>query len=122
MNQRSASSASTISKLSPYSTPEQTAMRMRFLYTTFQDASDPLKEKSSVTYYDSFPHMTEEHVAKRKEVDEEVCYVTLENWRTTQLGIGLLVRPRTARERYRKLIPRVELVEDYLSADAYNRT
>ncbi len=47
--------------------------------------------------------------------------ITLGNWRTAQLGIGLLVRPRTARERYRKLIPRVELVEDYVSAEAYNR-
>ena len=31
--------------------------------------------------------------------EELVCFVSLEGWRETALGMGLLVRPRTARER-----------------------
>lgn len=37
------------------------------------------------------------------------------------LGIGLLVQPRTMRERYKQLIPQIELAQDYISADAYNQ-
>lgn len=31
---------------------------------------------------------SEMHLAKRKEMDEEICYVTLDNWRTCNLGLG----------------------------------
>jgi prolyl-tRNA editing enzyme YbaK/EbsC (Cys-tRNA(Pro) deacylase) len=66
--------------------------------------------------------LTEQNKAKRRIVDDDVtCFVTLENWRAAHIGIGILVQPRTMRERYRRLIPQLELVNDYVSADAYNQ-
>lgn len=64
--------------------------------------------------------LTTEEIEKRKKMDEEVCFISLENWRETTLGLGLLVRPRTMRERVKKLIPVLELVEDYVSSESYN--
>ena len=103
-------------KMSPYCTPDQISMRIRFLYAS-SSSVDPTAEKASVHIDD----VSNEFLDRRRRFEDEVCYVTLDNWRTCQLGLGLLVRPRTARERYRGLVPVVELVEDYLSAEAYNR-
>jgi hypothetical protein len=64
--------------------------------------------------------LTPEEIEKRSEFENECCFVSLENWRETTLGLGLLVRPRTIRERVRKLIPVIELVEDYVSSESYN--
>lgn len=36
-------------------------------------------------------------------------------------GIGLLVQPLTMRERYKRLMPQIELAQDYISTDAYNQ-
>lgn len=37
------------------------------------------------------------------------------------MGIGLFVHPRTMRERYRGLVPQIDLANDYVSTDAYNQ-
>jgi prolyl-tRNA editing enzyme YbaK/EbsC (Cys-tRNA(Pro) deacylase) len=37
------------------------------------------------------------------------------------IGIGLFVHPRTMRERYKGLVPQVDLANDYVSTDAYNQ-
>jgi hypothetical protein len=103
-------------KMSPYCTPDQVSMRIRFLYSSSASSTDPSTDKSSVRAED----VPIEFLDRRREFEDEVCYINLDNWRTCQLGLGLLVRPRTARERYRKLVPVVELVEDYVSAEAYN--
>lgn len=117
LKQKSASSASHLGAMSPYATPEQLSMRLRFLYANFNESPQIKQEVKREE-----PDLTEEELEHRKTVDENThCYITLENWRECQLGIGLLVRPRTSRERYRGLIPRVEIVEDYVSAEAYNQ-
>ncbi|KAH3746262.1 Ubiquitinconjugating enzyme subfamily protein [Pelomyxa schiedti] len=114
LHQQSASTASHVRDL--YTTPQQNAMRLRFLGGT--STEDVQAAKRAVPLEE--PKLTEAQLSKRREVEEECCYVSLENWRTCHLGIGLLVRPRTARERFKNLMPRVELVQDYLSSEAYD--
>eukprot|EP01125_Pyxidicula_operculata_P008248 TRINITY_DN2781_c0_g1_i5.p1 TRINITY_DN2781_c0_g1~~TRINITY_DN2781_c0_g1_i5.p1 ORF type:complete len:807 (+),score=132.72 TRINITY_DN2781_c0_g1_i5:32-2452(+) len=116
-NQRSASSASNVR--STYSTETQQIMRSRFLSGKANSEKEELKEKESIPLNEE--GLLEEEIKKRKSFeDDECCFVSLSNWRECTLGLGLLVRPRTARERFKKLMPVIELVEDYISADSYN--
>lgn len=116
--QRSASSAS--NARFTYVTKEQCAMRVRFLQSNNPETAglDPEAVKSSVNIIDN--ESNKSVLELRKLADEDVCYVTLCNWRQCQLGIGLLVHPKTKRERVRKLMPRVDIAQDYCSAEAYN--
>jgi len=113
-------SASVISSMrSTYSSGDQLSMRLRFLVA--QGGSQPgqleaSKEALPLEEEGLFP----EQLAARREVDDLTCFVTLETWRSANMGIGLLVRPRTIRERYRQLLPSIDLVEDYVSVEAYN--
>jgi hypothetical protein len=90
-------------------------MRLRFLAETAAEAHEA---KAAVAVEEE--GISKEQVEKRKEADDMRCFVTMETWRNCQLGIGLLVLPRTMRERRRGLVPRADLVLDYLSSDAYN--
>ena len=119
LHQRSASVIS--SMRSTYSSPEQLSMRLRFLVAqqnNHQQGIDLEAAKQGVPLEEE--GLDADQVASRTQADEELCFVFLDTWRTATLGIGLLVRPRTIRERYRKLLPNIDLVEDYVSVEAYN--
>eukprot|EP00742_Colponemidia_sp_Colp-10_P012795 GILJ01014402.1.p1 GENE.GILJ01014402.1~~GILJ01014402.1.p1 ORF type:complete len:1019 (-),score=120.84 GILJ01014402.1:28-3084(-) len=119
MYQQSASSFSNVR--SAYATKEQVAMRLRFLAANDSrfDVNKAIEDKSSI-FLDELG-LTESDIEARKEQDDLLtCYVSLDNWRTAHIGIGLVVLPRTARDRIKKLIPCTHLVDDYISADAYN--
>jgi len=114
-NQRSASTGTHVR--STYATKEQSVMRSRFL--SGEDINEKaIKEKGELLLEEH--GLTEEEIKKRQEMDELTCFVSLESWRDTTLGLGLLVRPRTMRERRKRLMPVIELVEDYICADSYN--
>eukprot|EP00913_Durusdinium_trenchii_P032624 g30538.t1 len=66
------------------------------------------------------PALTEAEKKGREDMEEQVCYAMLSNWRDCVLGVGLHVHPRTARERRAQIPPEVDLVLDYVSAEAYN--
>lgn len=47
--------------------------------------------------------------------DEDVtCFAMLTSWRESSMGIGLLVQPRSLRERSKKLLPTMELVRAFV--------
>jgi len=133
MWQKSASSIS--SMRSTYSTASQLSMRLRFLAGSGakngeEEEEEGRKRKSKVRLEEEEENeggregkkapLSAEEVMERRSREEISCYVTLENWRECTLGIGLLVRPRTIRERYRNLLPTIDLVEDYVSVEAFN--
>eukprot|EP01130_Rhizamoeba_saxonica_P017243 TRINITY_DN8280_c0_g1_i1.p1 TRINITY_DN8280_c0_g1~~TRINITY_DN8280_c0_g1_i1.p1 ORF type:complete len:1047 (-),score=246.98 TRINITY_DN8280_c0_g1_i1:59-3199(-) len=110
--QKSGSSRSNIRNT--YQTPQQRAALFRFLKgvdgNNESKANVPIEEVG----------LSDEIIEKRLQMEEEVCFISFDNWRECQLGIGLLVHPRTSRERYRKLMPVATLVEDYISSESYN--
>jgi len=98
-----------------YASQEQIRMRLRFLQSLSEAGGEeklelPLEE----------PDLPAEELECRKRAEEHACFVTLSTWREGVLGIGLFVHPRTLRERKRNLFPEVDLVLDYVSAEAYN--
>lgn len=97
-------------------------MRLRFLAAsdpTFKDKDAIAAEKAALKAEEE--GLTPEQMERRTQVDELFsCYVSLGNWREEEIGIGLLVKPRTLRERYKKLTPMVSIVPDYISATAFN--
>jgi hypothetical protein len=97
---------------------EQMALRIRFLSAVMVDGGNAEMDKGKVKIEEE--GLTTEQIAKRREMEEVTCYFSLDNWRDCPLGIGLLVLPRTARERKRGLVPRVLMVSDYVSAGAFN--
>eukprot|EP01113_Clastostelium_recurvatum_P031528 TRINITY_DN3943_c0_g1_i2.p1 TRINITY_DN3943_c0_g1~~TRINITY_DN3943_c0_g1_i2.p1 ORF type:complete len:1330 (+),score=273.35 TRINITY_DN3943_c0_g1_i2:459-4448(+) len=117
------SSSTSTSVRDTYSTPEQVAMRLRFLYQTMGSGSNPTEAKATekVDLDTTFLDLSPDEIALREQAEEDLaCYITLQTWRDGDMGIGLVVLPRTSRERYKKLVPRPNLVPDYLSASAYN--
>lgn len=125
LHQKSTASASQFSVMSPYATTSQLQMRLKFLRSFMPKASShngkQYSPEDKLKLERAEPNLTAEELENRKTMDEDVsCFVSLENWRSSQLGIGLLVKPRTSRERYRHLVPRVEIVSDYVSAESYN--
>jgi hypothetical protein len=120
LHQRSASTKSLVR--ATYATKEQLAMRVRFLAAsdpTFVAKATVAAEKASLPIREA--GITDEQAAKRKFADQELtCYVSLSSWREEEMGIGLLVKPRTMRERYKKLMPMISIVPDYMSAAAFN--
>ena len=122
--QKSSTSATQFAAMSPYSTLSQLRMRLKFLSATNKSGekqSDKIDLPLDYNGDQQTSSLTAQQLAKRAELDTIHCYISLENWRTCHLGIGLLVRPRTARERYKKLVPTVCIVEDYVSAEAFNQ-
>lgn len=101
---------------------EQLAMRLRFLAAsdpTFRDKDSVAAEKAELKPENK--KRTAEEVERRKLADDLfTCYVSLGTWREEEIGIGLLVKPRTMRERYKKLMPMVSIVPDYISASSFN--
>jgi len=140
--QRSASSTTHLR--ATYTTPDQEAMRAKFardsgIPTAAAAAvssnsarvvdelekvieKESIREKQNVPVQDATVVLSAEECAKRVTVDMDcVCFVMHDNWRECNLGMGLLVHPRTMRERYRGLIPQVDMIHDYVSVDAFNR-
>lgn len=117
-NQRSASSISNTRTI--YATKAQNAARLRFLYTSDASISntDPQKFKAAVQLEDKT--LSKEQIQRRNDMEEDACFISLENWRCCTMGIGLLVKPKTARDRRRKLMPRADIVPDYCSSEAFN--
>lgn len=109
-------SASSLTRVrTAYASRQQIQTRLRFLQSACgaeatAKASCPVQEDG----------LTDDEVECRKEVDEQVCYAMLSNWRECVLGVGLYVHPRTLRERRARIPPEVDLVLDYVSAEAYN--
>ncbi len=95
---------------------QQLAHRLRFLAGSSTAPGAAPVDKTAIAADEA--GLAPESVAARLQRDDDVCFVTLCNWRETALGIGLLIQPRSVRERYRGLLPTIELVEDYLSAEA----
>jgi len=106
-------SASSLTRVrTAYSTRTQIETRLRFL----QGAAVTAKADAGVEE----AGLSAEEVDCRHELESQVCYVTLANWRESVLGLGLFVHPRTCRERRAGIPPEVDLVVDYVSAEAYN--
>jgi RNA recognition motif-containing protein len=137
LQQRSAGSAS--SMRSTYSTAEQLSMRLKFLArspvvsdavadcgstSAISNLTAPAPTREALKPTDGAEGastLTDEEIQLRTERDQDdICFVTLGGWRDVHLGLGLIVRPRTMRERRKGLLPTIELVEDYLSAEAFN--
>eukprot|EP00026_Physarum_polycephalum_P000525 Phypoly_transcript_00526.p1 GENE.Phypoly_transcript_00526~~Phypoly_transcript_00526.p1 ORF type:complete len:1493 (+),score=259.06 Phypoly_transcript_00526:63-4541(+) len=120
IQQRSASTAS--NARGTYATKEQLSMRLRFLAASdpkMKNRNDVIATKQGIPIEED--GLTTEQIEMRRQVDQDLtCFVSLENWREAELGIGLLVKPRTLRERYKDLMPVAELVSDYISASGYN--
>jgi len=98
-----------------YSCRSQVRMRLKFLQCSAKGDAD-MREKVPLEEAD----LTEEEMSCRMKADEHGCFVTLGGWRDSILGLGLFVHPRTVRERQRNLPPEVDLVLDYVCAEAYN--
>lgn len=109
-------SASSLTRVrTAYASRQQIQTRLRFLQSACgaeatAKASCPVQEDG----------LNDDEVECRKAVDEQVCYAMLSNWRECVLGVGLYVHPRTLRERRARIPPEVDLVLDYVSAEAYN--
>jgi hypothetical protein len=110
-------SASSLSRCrTAYATKQQVEMRLRFLQTSMASGSN-VKETCQIEDQEG---LTEDELLCRQSAEEQSCFVTLGNWRENVMGLGLFVHPRTLRERRAKLPPQVDLVVDYVSAEAYN--
>jgi hypothetical protein len=99
-----------------YASRQQIELRLRFLQSSAAAHDSDAKTKCSIS--DGDP--SEDERQCRQALDDQVCFVTLGGWRDCVLGLGLFVHPRTVRERRKKLPPQVDLVVDYVSAEAYN--
>lgn len=110
-------SASTLTRVrTAYATREQIQMRLRFLQSSAGVDGTQAKENCKIDE----EGLTQEETMCRKSMEENICYVTLSPWRECVLGLGLFVHPRTCRERRGGVPPQVDLVLDYVSAEAYN--
>jgi hypothetical protein len=111
-------SASSLSRCrATYASREQIQLRLKFLQSSA--ACGALGDTKAMVPVQA-PGLSEEEAACRRVADEHVCFVTLGGWRECVMGLGLFVHPRTLRERRRNLPPEVDLVVDYVSAEAYN--
>lgn len=112
-------SASSLTRLrTTYASQQQIQTRLRFLQSTKPGAVDA---KAACVLDETLePALTEAEKKGREDMEEQVCYAMLSNWRDCVLGVGLHVHPRTARERRAQIPPEVDLVLDYVSAEAYN--
>jgi hypothetical protein len=52
--------------------------------------------------------------------DNVRCYITMDNWKDTSLGLGLYILPKTTREIKRQLQPNLIVDTNYISVEAYN--
>eukprot|EP00930_Biecheleria_cincta_P042635 TRINITY_DN29330_c0_g1_i1.p1 TRINITY_DN29330_c0_g1~~TRINITY_DN29330_c0_g1_i1.p1 ORF type:complete len:1490 (+),score=285.08 TRINITY_DN29330_c0_g1_i1:210-4472(+) len=109
-------STSSLSRVrTAYASKEQIQTRLRFLQSFAQDKG--AAKLSCILEQNGLPQA---EVVCRKELEKQVCFVMLSGWRECVLGLGLYVHPRTCRERRAGIPAEVDLVVDYLSAEAYN--
>lgn len=114
-------SASSLTRVrTAYATRQQIIMRLRFLQSSAGgEASNGSTVGKLECKVDEAGIIDEEKLC-RQALEEHSCYVTLASWRECVLGVGLFVHPRTCRERRANVPPQVDLVVDYVSAEAYN--
>jgi len=92
-------------------------MRLKFLQSSSASGGAGDAKAAAVLQEEG---LSADEVVCRKVAEEHMCFVTLSGWRECVMGLGLFVHPRTVRERRRNLPPEVDLVVDYVSAEAYN--
>ena len=105
-----------------YSTELQLQSKLSFLAKARNDARRRAHQASPVaaTVFEQAALSPSELALRRERQATDVCFVTMGDCDDSHLGIGLLVKPRSLRERLRGLLPTIEIVEDYLSAEGFN--
>ena len=105
-----------------YSTALQLQSKLSFLAKARNDARRRSHQASPVaaTVSEQAALSPSELALRRERQATDICFVTLGDCDDSHLGIGLLVKPRSLRERLRGLLPTIEIVEDYLSAEGFN--
>jgi len=105
-----------------YTSHRQIELRLRFL----QSSAGPDCGRAKLLSVTAQPGLTEEEVQCRQafETDtlvlEEDGFVVPGGWRDCVLGLGLFVHPRRLADRRKGLPPQIDLVAEYVSAEAYN--
>eukprot|EP00301_Raphidiophrys_heterophryoidea_P003492 c11577_g1_i1.p1 GENE.c11577_g1_i1~~c11577_g1_i1.p1 ORF type:complete len:1125 (-),score=248.58 c11577_g1_i1:249-3623(-) len=94
-----------------YSTRQHTLMQSRML-----KAQRQLVNKNPGSSFSCKDEIT----ASKKAAETYKCFVLQTDFTECEIGIGLYVLPRTARERRKGLLPTCELTNDYLSSIAFN--
>jgi len=109
-------SASSLTRVrTSYATRHQIQTRLRFLQCSVAGSAN---EKAICEVAEA--DVSVEEQTCRRALETQSCYVTLSSWRECVLGLGLFVHPRTCRERRAGIPAEVDLVVDYVSAEAYN--
>jgi len=110
------SSSSLTRNRAAYASREQICMRLKFLQSGGGVSHMEAKSKLALEGHG----LTKEELICRQATEDINCFVNLTNWREGIIGLGLFVHPRTLRERRNKLAPEVDIVVDYVSAEAFN--
>lgn len=100
-----------------YASHKQIQLRLRFLVSAAMAKTSTSSKAELVLLQDG---LCETELECRRALEEQHCFVSLGGWRECVLGLGLFVHPRRLIDRRKGRAPEVDLVVDYVSAEAYN--
>mmetsp|Transcript_3361 Transcript_3361/g.5806 ORF Transcript_3361/g.5806 Transcript_3361/m.5806 type:complete len:1580 (+) Transcript_3361:83-4822(+) len=100
-----------------YASRKQIQLRLRFLVSAAMAKTTTTPKAELALLQDG---LSETELECRRALEDQHCFVSLGGWRECVLGLGLFVHPRRLIDRRKGRAPEVDLVVDYVSAEAYN--